>query len=159
MSPVALIVGVLAAAGVFLILQRGIVRIALGFVVLGHAANLLLLAAGGLDRRGHPIIGASQTPGDPLPQAFVLTAIVIGFGLTAFLLALAFRAAALFGDDDTEPGGDAGGEPEVEVGEPARAQRDPADPVGATTDDAAARRDDPAARHDGTRRGGEDERP
>ena len=114
MSPVALIVGVLAAAGAYLILQRGIVRVALGFVLLGHAANVLLLASGGLDRRGVPIIGASETPGDPLPQAFVLTAIVIGFGLTAFLLALAFRAAALFGGDDTEPGGDTGGAGDTE---------------------------------------------
>jgi multicomponent Na+:H+ antiporter subunit C len=107
MSPIALVVGVLAAGGAYLILQRGIVRVTLGFVLLGHAANVLLLASGGLERRGVPIVGASDVPGDPLPQAFVLTAIVIGFGLTAFLLALAFRAGDLFGGDDTEPGGDA----------------------------------------------------
>jgi multicomponent Na+:H+ antiporter subunit C len=101
-SPIALAVGLLAGAGVFLILQRGIVRIALGFVLLGQAANVVLVASGGLVRRGVPLVGASDTPADPLPQAFVLTAIVIGFGLTAFLLALAYRAESLFGDDDTE---------------------------------------------------------
>ncbi|HSL11727.1 MAG TPA: NADH-quinone oxidoreductase subunit K [Actinomycetota bacterium] len=102
MSAVAVVVGILAAGGAFLVLQRGVVRVALGFVLLGHAANVLLLASGGLRNRGVPIVGASQDPGDPLPQAFVLTAIVIGFGMTAFLLALAFRAGELFGVDDTE---------------------------------------------------------
>jgi multicomponent Na+:H+ antiporter subunit C len=102
MIAVAVIVGLLASAGTYLIVQRGIVRVTLGFVLLGHAANVILLASGGLSRRGVPIVGESDVPGDPLPQAFVLTAIVIGFGLTAFLLALAFRAGELFGDDDTE---------------------------------------------------------
>jgi multicomponent Na+:H+ antiporter subunit C len=100
MRPIPLLVGVLAAGGTYLVLQRGVVRIALGFVLISHAANVLLLASGVLDARGVPIIGASGSPGDPLPQAFVLTAIVIGFGLTAFLLSLAFKAADLFGDDD-----------------------------------------------------------
>lgn len=104
MNAVAVVVGVLVGGGVFLMLQRGVVRMALGFVLVSHAVNVLLLASGGLDRRGVPIVGASSEPGDPLPQAFVLTAIVIGFGITAFLLALAFRTADLFGDDDpTEP--------------------------------------------------------
>jgi multicomponent Na+:H+ antiporter subunit C len=121
-SPIALIVGVLVTGGVYLILQRGVVRVTLGFVLLGHAVNVLLLSAGGLDRRGVPIIGQSAEPGDPLPQAFVLTAIVIGFGMTAFLLALAFRAGDLFGADDTEApeevGEAAGEEPLRHVGEP-----------------------------------------
>ena len=99
---VALVVGLLAAAGMYLVLQRGIVRIALGFVLLGHAVNVFLLAAGGVGRRGVPIVGRSATPADPLPQAFALTAIVISFGMTAFLLALAYRAAHTLGDDDQE---------------------------------------------------------
>ncbi|GIU97886.1 MAG: hypothetical protein KatS3mg013_1689 [Actinomycetota bacterium] len=102
MSAIAVVVGVLAAGGTYLILQRGVVRIALGFVLLGHAVNVVLLASGGLQERGVPIVGASSDPADPLPQAFVLTAIVIAFGMTAFLLALAFRAGELFGLDDTE---------------------------------------------------------
>jgi multicomponent Na+:H+ antiporter subunit C len=99
---VAIVVGALAATGTYLILQRGVVRITLGFVVLGHAANVLLLAAGDVDRRGVPFAGAHGSAADPLPQAFALTAIVIGFGITGFLLSLAHRAGHDEGDDDTE---------------------------------------------------------
>ena len=102
MSP-ALLVGVLAAGGTYLILQRGVVRIALGFVLLGHAATTLLIAAGGVAARAVPFAGGGPDAADPLPQAFALTAIVIAFGITAFLLALAFRSRAVHGDDDLEP--------------------------------------------------------
>jgi len=98
----AIVVGVLAAGGTYLILQRGIVRIALGFVLLGHAATTLLIAAGGVGTRGVPFAGAGPDAADPLPQAFALTAIVISFGITAFLLALAFRSRDVLGDDDLE---------------------------------------------------------
>lgn len=96
-----LIAGLLAAAGVFLILQRSIARIVLGLVVLGHAAIVLLLLAGGVEQRGIPFAGV-ESAADPLPQAFALTAIVISFGVTAFLLVLAFRSSDVLGDDDTE---------------------------------------------------------
>jgi len=99
---VAAVIGILAAAGCYLLMQRGIVRIALGFVLLGHAANVLLVSSGGVARRGVPIVGAAGTPADPLPQAFALTAIVIGFAVTAFLLALAFRYDEQTGNDDPE---------------------------------------------------------
>lgn len=102
----AVIIGILVAAGVFLILQRGLVRITLGFVLLGHAANVLLVVSGGTRRRGVPLVGESILPADPLPQAFALTAIVIGFGITAFLLALAYRSRDVFDDDDTEGEGE-----------------------------------------------------
>ena len=98
----AIVVGLLAAGGTYLILQRGIVRIALGFVLLGHAATTLLIAAGGIARRGVPFANESGTPADPLPQAFALTAIVISFGITAFLLTLAFRGRDVLGHDDVE---------------------------------------------------------
>ncbi len=101
----ALIVGVLVASGGYLLCQRGLVRITLGFLLLSHGLNVLLLAGGDLRRRGIPIIGAGGGGGaaaDPLPQAFVLTAIVISFAVTAFLLALAFRTSELQDDDDTE---------------------------------------------------------
>ncbi len=105
----AIIVGLLAAAGTFLILQRGLVRAVLGFVLLGHAATTLLMAAGGVSRRGVAIIGqegVAAQPADPLPQAFALTAIVISFGVTAFLLALAARGiVVLRGGDIERPGG------------------------------------------------------
>jgi multicomponent Na+:H+ antiporter subunit C len=100
----AVVVGILAAGGTYLILQRGLVRIALGFVLLSHAVNVLLLLAGGIERRGVPFVGASGDPADPLPQAFALTAIVISLGLTAFMLALGLRSSGALGDDDTEDG-------------------------------------------------------
>ncbi|AZA14584.1 Na(+)/H(+) antiporter subunit C1 [Corynebacterium choanae] len=95
----ALTIAILAAGGVFLILQRGMVRIVLGMGLISHAANLTILAAGIPRWRGEPF--PSRTPleaaADPLPQAFVLTAIVITMATTAFMLAL----AALGRSDDT----------------------------------------------------------
>lgn len=99
----AFVVGILVAAGVYLVLQRGVVRVALGFILLGHAANVLLVLSGGAARRGVPFAGGGgEASADPLPQAFALTAIVIGFGVTAFLLALAFRGRDVIGGDDVE---------------------------------------------------------
>lgn len=97
----ALSVGLLAAAGTFLVLQRGMIRIILGFVLLTHAVNLLIIAAGGVARRDAPFIGGDTSmAADPLPQAFVLTAIVIAFAITVVLATLAVVGR---GDDDTEP--------------------------------------------------------
>lgn len=86
----AIAVGVLVAGGVYLICQRGLVRVAFGFVLLGHAANLVLISSGGMGRRGAPLLAEADPAeaGDPLVQAFVLTAIVITFGITVYLLAL-----------------------------------------------------------------------
>jgi multicomponent Na+:H+ antiporter subunit C len=97
----ALSIGLLAAAGVFLVLQRGMIRIILGFVLLTHAVNLLIIAAGGVARREAPFIGGDiSIAADPLPQAFVLTAIVIAFAITVVLATLAVVGQR---DDDTEP--------------------------------------------------------
>ncbi len=96
-----LIVGLLVAAATYLILQRGLVRIVLGLVVLGHGTHVLLLLAGGLDRRGIPFPGVADAA-DPLPQAFALTAIVISFAITAFLLGLAYRWCDVIGPGDTD---------------------------------------------------------
>lgn len=98
----AIIVALLTAGGTYLVMQRGIVRITIGFALLGHTATTLLVTSGGVGRRGVPFIGAAGTPADPLPQAFALTAIVISFGITAFLLTLAFRARDVLGHDDLE---------------------------------------------------------
>ena len=98
---IAIAIGLLTAAGVYMIMQRGMVRIVLGFVLLSHAANLVFLAAGNTAFRGVPYIGSGE-PGeqaDPLPQAFVLTAIVIAFSITMFMVTLAITTT---GDDDTE---------------------------------------------------------
>ncbi len=99
----ALLVGVLYAVGTYLLLQRTLTRVVLGLGLLTHGANLLLLAAGG--RAGAvPFTGsedgsAGAGTADPLPQAMVLTAIVIAFGVTAFLLTLAHRSWQLTGED------------------------------------------------------------
>ena len=99
----ALTVGVLYTVGTYLLLQRTLTRVVLGLGLLGHGANLLLLQAGGT-AGGVPFIGAAVGAGtaDPLPQAMVLTAIVITFGVSAFLLALAYRSWVLTGEDDVQ---------------------------------------------------------
>ncbi|MFG1844779.1 Na(+)/H(+) antiporter subunit C [Micromonospora carbonacea] len=95
-------VGVLAGAGVTLLLERSLTRILLGLVLLGNGVNLLILLAG---RSGDaPVVGAAPVDrmSDALPQAMVLTAIVITFGLTAFLLAVAYRSWYLTGNDEVQ---------------------------------------------------------
>jgi multicomponent Na+:H+ antiporter subunit C len=91
---------VLFAVGTYLLLQRKLSRIIIGLGLLTHGANLLLITAG---RRGDPPIvgtGARGAFADPVPQALALTAIVITFGVTAFLCALAFRSWLLTRDDE-----------------------------------------------------------
>lgn len=97
----ALLIGVLAAAGTYLVLHRTLTRIILGLGLLGNAINLLILASG--DEPGEPpIIGREGEFTDPVPQALVLTAIVIGFAVISFLLAMAYRAWTIDGNDDVE---------------------------------------------------------
>jgi multicomponent Na+:H+ antiporter subunit C len=100
----AVTVGALYAAGTYLLLQRTLTRIVIGLALMGHGANvLLLMAAGGPG--APPLIGdepPAQAFTDPLPQALALTAIVITFGVIAFLLALAYRSNALTGNDVVE---------------------------------------------------------
>jgi multicomponent Na+:H+ antiporter subunit C len=100
----AFVIGALFAAGFYLTLRRSIVKLLLGLMLMNHGANLLLLTVGGLRRGAPPIIGAAQRAqmADPLPQALILTAIVIGFGLNAFTLVLAYRAHQAVGSDDLD---------------------------------------------------------
>jgi multicomponent Na+:H+ antiporter subunit C len=99
----ALLVAALFAIGTYLMLQRTLTRIIIGLALLAHGANLLLLVSGGPAARA-PFVGTGDPTGyaDPLPQALALTAIVITFGLTAFLLALAYRSWQLTHDDKVE---------------------------------------------------------
>ncbi len=89
----ALIVGVLFGSAVYLILQTSFVRILFGFTLLTHAANVLVLSmSGSPDGKNSPIAdGSGNVSVDPLPQALILTAIVIGFGLSAYLILLLYR--------------------------------------------------------------------
>ncbi len=102
---IAVVIGVLFATGVYLILRRSIVKLLLGLLLLSHGANLLLFTVGGLRRAAPPILEAGAATGrlaDPLPQALILTAIVIGFGLIAFTLVLAYRVDQVVGSDDLD---------------------------------------------------------
>jgi multicomponent Na+:H+ antiporter subunit C len=97
-------VGALFGIGTYLLLQRALTRIVIGLGLIGHGTNLLLLMAGG--PAGRPPLVGPDTPvtgvADPLPQALALTAIVIAFGVSAFLLALAWRSFAVEGHDAVE---------------------------------------------------------
>jgi multicomponent Na+:H+ antiporter subunit C len=110
----AIAIAVLAAAGTWLVVRGGGVRLVLGFILLGHAVNLLIISAGGADRRSAPLLGGGTDTAllaDPLPQAFVLTAIVITFGVTVYLVSLVTRTesdASTELDEDEEPSGGAG---------------------------------------------------
>ena len=101
---VALTAGALFATGTYLLLQRLLSRIIVGLGLIAHGANLVLLGSGG--RPGAPPILSESASGgaisDPLEQALVLTAIVITFGVTAFLLALAYRSWTEQGTDEVE---------------------------------------------------------
>lgn len=98
MSILPVTVAVLAAGGVYLLCQAGLVRIVFGITLLSHAANLVLLSAGVSAWRGEPLANTGEAgQADPLPMAFVLTAIVITLAVTVFMLAL----ARIGGDDDT----------------------------------------------------------
>ncbi len=96
-------IGVLFAVGVYLLLERSLTRVLLGFILIGNGANLVFLVAGGR-AGGAPIIGATPEGemSDPLVQAMVLTAIVITLGLTAFILAMAYRSWQLHGHDEVQ---------------------------------------------------------
>jgi multicomponent Na+:H+ antiporter subunit C len=98
-----LIVGVLFAGGTYLLLERALLRSILGFVLLGHGANLVLIMSGG--SAGKPPFAdktGAAAAADPLPQAMALTAVVITFAVTALLLALADRSVAVHGDDEVQ---------------------------------------------------------
>jgi len=90
---VAIAVGVLVGAGVYLLLRGRTFAVVLGYTLLSYAVNLFLFSSGRIRGADAPLIGSgSPDYADPLPQALVLTAIVIGFAMTAFLLVLALRA-------------------------------------------------------------------
>jgi multicomponent Na+:H+ antiporter subunit C len=103
----AITVGVLYAAGFYMILRRSLVKVIIGLALLSHAANLFLFVVGGLTRGKVPLLVDGAANGadsfaDPLPQALILTAIVIGFGVQAFALVLFKRVYQSVGTEDVE---------------------------------------------------------
>lgn len=88
----AILVGFLFGAGVFLILQTSFIRLLFGFSILTYAANLMVLVMSGApEGKSAPVVEPGLVAVDPLPQALILTAIVIGFGVTAYLIVLLYR--------------------------------------------------------------------
>lgn len=95
-------VGVLTACGIYLVLRARTFPVIMGLTLISHAVNLFLFATGRLALRAPAVIGQSETYTDPLPQALVLTAIVIGFAMTAFVVVLALRAAVELRNDHVD---------------------------------------------------------
>ncbi len=103
----AVALGLLFAAGTYLVLRRDVVRVVWGVAIVGQAANVYLVTMGGLTGAA-PVVGhGEEAVTDPLVQALVLTAIVIGFGTTAFALVLTYRVYEEHGTIDlADVGGD-----------------------------------------------------
>jgi multicomponent Na+:H+ antiporter subunit C len=106
-TALAIFAGLSIAAAFYLLMSRALIRTLLGVVLLGNAINIVIFTAGRLTRIGPPIIpaGAEHPVGpfaNPLPQALILTAIVIGFAMFAFLIVLAFRAYQSLDADNTD---------------------------------------------------------
>ncbi|MEI2297613.1 Na+/H+ antiporter subunit C [Ensifer sp. MJa1] len=118
-----LLVGIFFTVAVYLLLSKSIIRVLLGVAILGNAVNLLIFTGGRLTRGVPPVIPAGEDAltgpaANALPQALILTAIVISFSFFAFLLVLAWRAYEELQTDNTD---------EMRVAEP---KDDPAPPLG-----------------------------
>jgi multicomponent Na+:H+ antiporter subunit C len=100
--------GVLYAAGLYLMLRRRLAQLIIGLGLLSHGSNVLIFTSAGLTRSRPPIVADAGTAmatadfADPVPQALILTAIVIGFGVLAFSLVLAHRVHLSVGTDDID---------------------------------------------------------
>jgi len=102
----AILVGILYTAGVYMLLRRSILKFIIGIIFLGNATNLLVFLSAGLEA-GKPVFlggeeGDALAYADPLPQALVLTAVVIGLGIVVYLLAIKYRFFSETGSDDLD---------------------------------------------------------
>ncbi|MFN4262297.1 MAG: Na+/H+ antiporter subunit C [Thioalkalivibrionaceae bacterium] len=103
----AITVGLLYSAAIYMMLRRSIVKLVIGLILLSNAANLLIFTVAGLERGAPPLIDEGQATvaglsADPLAQALILTAIVIGFGVLAFAVVLIHRAYEVVRQDDLD---------------------------------------------------------
>lgn len=98
----ALTLGILTASGVYLLLRARTFPVVMGLTLISYAVNLFLLAMGRLATGIPAIVGQSEHYTDPLPQALVLTAIVIGFAMTAFVVVLALRGVGELNTDHVD---------------------------------------------------------
>jgi multicomponent Na+:H+ antiporter subunit C len=135
---VAFTVGVMAAGSVYLLLSHNLVRVLFGLILLSNAANFVIFAAGGMTEGLPPLIGLEEKAltgvySNPLPQALILTAIVISFGLLAFALVLVYRGYQELGTVDSD---------RMRLAEPPHPHQDiaePEEPVRLHVRDAARR--------------------
>ena len=99
----AVLAGLLVACGVYLLLERSLTRILIGVIIAGNGVNLLFLVASG-PAGGPPVLGLTgdDKMADPLPQAMVLTAIVITLAVSAFVLTMAYRSFQINGQDEVQ---------------------------------------------------------
>lgn len=103
----AIVTGALYSASFYLMMRRSLVKLIIGLVLLGHASNLLIFTLGRLSKYNPPFIAEgneviSGPYSDPIPQALILTAIVIGFGIQAFAIVLIKRVYQVTGDEDLD---------------------------------------------------------
>jgi len=103
----ALVIGILYAAGIYMMLRRSLVKLIIGLILLGNGANLLIFLLGRITKGKPPIIPAESKVfvdafADPVPQALILTAIVISFGLQSFAIILIKRAYKVINTDDLD---------------------------------------------------------
>ncbi|MFZ5815585.1 MAG: Na(+)/H(+) antiporter subunit C [Bacillota bacterium] len=102
----ALVIGLLFAVGTYLLLAKNMIRVVLGNALISYGTNIMILTAGRLKTGRAPVLGGHDAHGeaiqyiDPVPQALILTAIVIGFAVTAFIFVLAYRTVQEYGTDN-----------------------------------------------------------
>ncbi len=99
---ISLLIGVLTGAGVYLVLRAQTFPVVLGLTLMSYGVNLFLFVMGRLHTAAPAVVGASEQYTDALPQALVLTAIVIAFAMTAFVIVLALKARAAMGNDHVD---------------------------------------------------------
>lgn len=109
---VSVLIGIMVACGVYLLLRARTFPVVMGLIMLSYAVNLFVFAMGRLSAEVPALVGLEGEAPDPVPQALVLTAIVIGFAMTAFAVTLALRANSELESDHVDGGADeaSGGE-------------------------------------------------